>query len=95
MQQHIPEDGLTQRKTVQNPALGRLLSYHPPGTFSIWGNNTVEAAFFPKQQEAIVISGDFDIVLIENTNSVEDAIEQWDAAKPTNQAMSVQKLNTF
>ena len=67
---------LAKRQTAQNPALGRILSYYPPGTFSVWGNDDVEVAFFPNQQEAMVISGDFNVSLIEGVDSAERAVVQ-------------------
>ena len=70
----MSQSQLSQRQTAQNPALGRILTYYPPGTFSVWGNDNVEVAFFPNQQEAMVISGDFNVSLIEGVDSAESAV---------------------
>ncbi|MEO0349498.1 MAG: hypothetical protein AAF282_05540 [Cyanobacteria bacterium P01_A01_bin.15] len=75
-------DGLTKRETAQNPALDRVLTYYPPGTYSVWGNSEVEVAYFEDLKEAMVISGDFEVVLVEDADSAEDAAAQWQAAQP-------------
>ncbi|ESA38100.1 hypothetical protein N836_34040 [Leptolyngbya sp. Heron Island J] len=72
----MSQSNLTQRQTAQNPALVRILTYYPPSAFSIWGNDNVEVAFFPDQQEAMVISGDFEVSLVEGVDSAESAVVQ-------------------